>query len=328
MSHVYHDKVLFVETFPCPLPTPLTVKSAFYFEMSCSKVPTPVLPVGFDPEEQLPDFAKIQSSPIDVTKLKTRLCRHFMDSGECPFGDKCAFAHGMHEMSVVPSCYTASSHTTESASKASSSDREVAPTAARTGSSIPRVRSTVAIPAPRSRAAVASVDQTLPRVSSFRSDGLVGGMPPKYGDMHRTGSRVSLDGLSDTLPVRVHSDANIMASLRRRPQPNSVISRVPSSTATSHSLPPAYETSYVLSDTVSVHSGDFPTRSALEISSEDSQHVDSYGWNYHQRRAVATPVSQINSPVKNRIQSPMAAGGPNRFTYNPYDLNEPYVAVY
>lgn len=31
-------------------------------------------------------------------KIKTELCKSFMETGSCPFDDKCAFAHGDHEL--------------------------------------------------------------------------------------------------------------------------------------------------------------------------------------------------------------------------------------
>lgn len=31
-------------------------------------------------------------------KIKTELCKSFMETGKCAFEDKCAFAHGDHEL--------------------------------------------------------------------------------------------------------------------------------------------------------------------------------------------------------------------------------------
>ena len=35
-------------------------------------------------------------APTDP-RYKTSLCSHFMESGECPFGAACMYAHGEHE---------------------------------------------------------------------------------------------------------------------------------------------------------------------------------------------------------------------------------------
>lgn len=34
----------------------------------------------------------------DETKYKTELCKNFTETGHCPYGKKCKFAHGKHEL--------------------------------------------------------------------------------------------------------------------------------------------------------------------------------------------------------------------------------------
>ncbi|XP_044024680.1 mRNA decay activator protein ZFP36L1b isoform X2 [Siniperca chuatsi] len=38
------------------------------------------------------------SSPVNSSRYKTELCRPFEENGTCKYGDKCQFAHGMHEL--------------------------------------------------------------------------------------------------------------------------------------------------------------------------------------------------------------------------------------
>ena len=35
-------------------------------------------------------------------KHKTELCKNFSELGRCPYGSKCRFAHGAHELVVLP----------------------------------------------------------------------------------------------------------------------------------------------------------------------------------------------------------------------------------
>ena len=39
---------------------------------------------------------------IDRTKYKTKLCRNYVNGQECPYGDRCVFAHGESEKSGPP----------------------------------------------------------------------------------------------------------------------------------------------------------------------------------------------------------------------------------
>lgn len=49
---------------------------------------------------------KFEMGHADPTKYKTKLCRHFLNTGTCPFMDRCGFAHGQMELNgpagVVP----------------------------------------------------------------------------------------------------------------------------------------------------------------------------------------------------------------------------------
>ncbi|KAM9333909.1 mRNA decay activator protein ZFP36L1-like [Symphorus nematophorus] len=38
------------------------------------------------------------SSQVNLSRYKTELCRPFEENGACKYGDKCQFAHGMHEL--------------------------------------------------------------------------------------------------------------------------------------------------------------------------------------------------------------------------------------
>ena len=44
--------------------------------------------------EVMPNSASPRKNAIDYTKFKTKLCRHFLMGLQCPFEDRCAFAHG------------------------------------------------------------------------------------------------------------------------------------------------------------------------------------------------------------------------------------------
>eukprot|EP01059_Diplonema_ambulator_P026412 TRINITY_DN43700_c0_g1_i1.p1 TRINITY_DN43700_c0_g1~~TRINITY_DN43700_c0_g1_i1.p1 ORF type:complete len:234 (+),score=48.28 TRINITY_DN43700_c0_g1_i1:191-892(+) len=55
--------------------------------------------IGYSPVEQplLLDEVDERPSAIDKTKYKTRICRNWQSGNECPYGDRCVFAHGDHE---------------------------------------------------------------------------------------------------------------------------------------------------------------------------------------------------------------------------------------
>jgi hypothetical protein len=40
----------------------------------------------------------LKNQPSYKTKLKSSLCKNFTQTGLCPYGDKCQFAHGTHEL--------------------------------------------------------------------------------------------------------------------------------------------------------------------------------------------------------------------------------------
>ena len=42
--------------------------------------------------------ACVGSSQVNSSRYKTELCRPFEENGACKYGDKCQFAHGMHEL--------------------------------------------------------------------------------------------------------------------------------------------------------------------------------------------------------------------------------------
>ena len=39
-----------------------------------------------------------KDAKIDATRFKTKLCRHFAESGVCPFQSRCVFSHGQAEL--------------------------------------------------------------------------------------------------------------------------------------------------------------------------------------------------------------------------------------
>ena len=43
-----------------------------------------------------------ETKGVGLSRYKTELCRPFQDYGYCKYGDKCQFAHGEHELRVVP----------------------------------------------------------------------------------------------------------------------------------------------------------------------------------------------------------------------------------
>ncbi|CUE71018.1 zinc finger protein, putative [Bodo saltans] len=46
----------------------------------------------------MPRSAKHLRGEVKPSKFKTSMCQYFIKDSECPFGDKCAFAHGDSEL--------------------------------------------------------------------------------------------------------------------------------------------------------------------------------------------------------------------------------------
>ena len=65
---------------------------------------TSLQPFDYQHQKQKQPNAESNSRPSDeVTneRYKTELCRKFMENGSCPYGKKCQFAHGYHELRPV-----------------------------------------------------------------------------------------------------------------------------------------------------------------------------------------------------------------------------------
>ena len=45
--------------------------------------------------------ANNSSKQINYSRYKTELCRQFSENGECKYGDKCQFAHGVADLKDV-----------------------------------------------------------------------------------------------------------------------------------------------------------------------------------------------------------------------------------
>ena len=54
-------------------------------------------------EERDEEMFMLKTNPA---KHKTELCKNFSELGRCPYGKKCRFAHGAHELVNVPSRQT------------------------------------------------------------------------------------------------------------------------------------------------------------------------------------------------------------------------------
>ena len=47
-------------------------------------------------QEEVPRTLK-----TNICKFKTEMCKNFSENGYCPYGEKCQFAHGAHELVAV-----------------------------------------------------------------------------------------------------------------------------------------------------------------------------------------------------------------------------------
>lgn len=50
---------------------------------------------GDSTEERDEELATVKTNPL---KHKTELCKNFSELGRCPYGNRCRFAHGAHEL--------------------------------------------------------------------------------------------------------------------------------------------------------------------------------------------------------------------------------------
>eukprot|EP01063_Lacrimia_lanifica_P033270 TRINITY_DN5869_c0_g1_i4.p2 TRINITY_DN5869_c0_g1~~TRINITY_DN5869_c0_g1_i4.p2 ORF type:complete len:320 (+),score=136.21 TRINITY_DN5869_c0_g1_i4:82-1041(+) len=57
-----------------------------------------VCPVASQQQQQQQGAAADDKGAIDHTKYKTKMCRNYLKGQVCPFGDRCAFAHGEVEV--------------------------------------------------------------------------------------------------------------------------------------------------------------------------------------------------------------------------------------
>eukprot|EP00760_Papus_ankaliazontas_P032528 PhM_4_TR5882/c0_g1_i1/m.15835 len=53
------------------------------------------------PAVPLTTMTTVTSLKIDPVRYKTKICRHFVESGACPFTARCVFAHGQDDMRSV-----------------------------------------------------------------------------------------------------------------------------------------------------------------------------------------------------------------------------------
>jgi hypothetical protein len=69
-----------------------------YYKRSCD-LTSCTSTEGDSSEEQEEEFLSLKTNPL---KHKTEMCKNFSEQGRCPYGSKCRFAHGAHELIHVP----------------------------------------------------------------------------------------------------------------------------------------------------------------------------------------------------------------------------------
>lgn len=71
------------------------------FQLWCPSVTGGSKPVVNSVLVDLPSFGSIEEELASQSRFKTELCRKFMLTGTCQFGDRCSFAHSPEELRPV-----------------------------------------------------------------------------------------------------------------------------------------------------------------------------------------------------------------------------------
>ena len=65
--------------------------------------PQPVSAPQFQPQNYgYQQYGPKLNKAYDGGNYKTQLCRHFLNKGHCGKGDECNYAHGNHELRILP----------------------------------------------------------------------------------------------------------------------------------------------------------------------------------------------------------------------------------